>query len=289
VERRFLTVIPNPIVILLFTALLSGVWSCTYSPKPVSEEMRAQFRKIGIVSVPSSPKIQFHPEFAKGRLSGATIGAGIGTGAGALFGLSLMAYGGSCTGQGCEAVLIAAAASAAIGAVLGGVAGGITGAVHAVPKEEARRIEDTVKNAFDGIIIQKAVAASVFKNALELHDYNFILLRQDDFIISTPYDFDLLRQEGIDTVLELNVKGTGFKEGRGENPLIAYFMKVQTRLIRTKDGREIYSREFEYKSSKHLSADWIDRDARLTRAEIDHCFNEFPQQIVEELFRERSP
>ncbi len=286
-ERKSPTVIPNSIVILLFTGLLSGVWSCAHSPKPVSQEMRAQFGTIGIVSATSNPKIQFHPEFAKGRLSGAAIGTAIGTGSGALFGLSLMAYGGSCTGQGCEAVLIVAAASAAIGGVVGGVVGGIKGSANAVPKKEAQKIEATVKNAFDGISIQKTMASGVYKNSLELPNYAFVLLDEEDFIISSPYDFTFLNEKGIDTLLELNVKGGGFKEGRGKNPLITLFMKVHTRLIRTKDGGEIYSREFEYKSSRHGSADWFDMDARLLRDEMDNCFKELPKQVVEELFGKR--
>ncbi len=272
------------ILILLSIASLLGQWGCAHVPKPPSEEMRAQFGTIGIVSARSNPKIQFHPEFAKGRLSGAAIGAGIGTGAGALHGLSLIPPGGSCRGQECGVIVIIAAASATIGGVIGGVAGGIIGAVNAVPKAEAQKIEATTKNAFDGISIQKTMATSVFKNPLELPDYTFILLEQDDFIVSIPYDFVLLKQKGIDTILELNVKGGGFNEGRGENPLIAFFMKVHTRLIRTMDGKEIYSREFEYKSPKHHSADWLDGDARLLREEIDNCFKELPRQIVEELF-----
>ena len=268
----------------MFVALLLGPWGCAHVPKPPYEEMRAQFGTIGIVSASSSPKNQFHPEFAKGRLSGASKGAGVGTGAGALYGLSLVTRGGSCSGQGCGVVVIIAAASAAIGGVVGGVAGGITGAANAVPKEEARRIEATVKNAFDGIGIQETVAASVFKNSSELPDYTFILLHQDDSIISPEYDFSLLREKGIHTILELNVKGGGFKEGKGKNPLIALFMKVHTRLIRTADGKEIYSREFEYKSSTHSSNDWLDADAPLLRNEIDNCFKELPSQIVEELF-----
>lgn len=276
-----------PIIILLSIALLLGLWGCAHMPKPPSEEMKAQFGTIGIVSAASNPKIRFHPEFAKGRLSGACKGAGMGTVAGAFCGLSLMGHGGSCSGQGCAVIVIIAAASAAIGGVVGGVAGGIKGAVDAVPKKEAERIEDTVKNAFDGTDIQKTMALSVFKNSLELPDYAFVLLEEEDFIISTPLDFGFLNERGIHTVLELNVKGGGFKEGRGKNPLIALFMKVHTRLIRTKDGREIYSREFEYKSSKHSSADWFDTDARLLRDEIDNCFKELPKQIVEELFGKR--
>lgn len=198
-----------------------------------------------------------------------------------------MAYGGSCSGQGCAVIVIIAAASAAIGGVVGGVAGGIKGAVDAVPKKEAQRIEDTVKNAFDGIGIQKTMALSVFKNSLDLPDYAFVLLEEEDFITSTPLDFSFLNERGINTVLDLNVKGGGFKEGRGKNPLIALFMKVHTRLIRTKDDMEIYSREFEYKSSKQSSADWFDMDARLLRDEIGNCIKELPKQIVEELFEKR--
>ncbi len=287
-ERKFLTVKPNSIVILLFTALLSGVWSCAHTPKPVSEEMRAQFGKIGIVSVPSPPKIQFHPEFAKGRLSGAGMGAGIGTGAGALYGLSLVTRGGSCNGQGCAVVVIIAAASAAIGGVAGGIAGGISGAANAVPNKEAQWIEASAKNAFVGVDMQRTMALSVFKNSLELPDYTFVRLDEEDLIVSKAHDFTFLKEKGIDTLLELNVKRGGFKEGKGKNPSIALFMKVQTRLIRTKDGKEIYSREFECKSSAHSSADWFDADASLLRDEIDNCFKELPEQIVGELFGKRS-
>ena len=282
------TLIHYSILILLSIGLLLGQWGCAHMPKLPSDEMRAQLGKIGIVSASSDPKIQFHPEFAKGRLSGAGKGAGIGSGAGALYGLSLIPPTGPCRGYSCGAIAILAGTSATIGAVVGGVMGGIKGAIYAVPKEEAQRIEATAKNAFDGIIIQKTMAASVFKNSLEAPDYNFILLGEDDFIISTPYDFNLLRQRGINTVLELNVKGAGFKEGRGENPLIAFFVKVHTRLIRTMNGKEIYSREFEYKSPKYFSADWLDDDARLLREEINNSFNELPRQIVEELFGKKS-
>jgi hypothetical protein len=276
------------IIIWLFLVFFLGQWGCAHMPKPPSEDMRAQFGTIGIVSAPNTPKIQFHPEFAKGRLSGASKGASMGTGAGALYGLSLVAQGGSCSGQGCAAVLIVATASAAVGAVAGCVVGGITGAANAVPKKEAQKIEDTIKIAFDGISIQKTMAASVFKNSLELPDYVFVLLDEEDFIVLPPYDFSFLREKGINTILELNVKGSGFKDGKGKNPLIALFMEVHTRLIRTTDGREIYSKEFKYKSSVHTSTEWLDADAPLLREEIDNCFKELPKQIVEELFGKRS-
>ncbi len=287
-ERKSLAAISNLIIILGSIALLLGQWSCAHVPKPPSEEMRAQFGTIGIVPASSAPKIQFRPDFAKGRLSGAGKGAGIGTGAGALYGLSIIARGGSCGGQACAAVAVIAAASAAVGAVAGGVVGGIEGAVNAVPKAEAKKIEATIKNGFDGIGIQKTMASIVLKNCSELPDHTFILLGKDDFMISTQYDFSLLREKGINTILELNVKEGGFKEGKGKNPLIALFMKVHTRLIRTTDGKEIYSREFEYKSQKHHSADWLNSDAQLLREEINNCFKELPRQIVEELFGKKS-
>lgn len=273
-----------PTLMLLSVALLLGQLGCPHMPKPPSEEMRAQFGTIGIVSGRSNPKIQFHPEFAKGRLSGACIGAGMGTGVGALYGLSLIASDGCCIGEGCAVVAIVAAA---IGGVIGGVTGSIKGAVDAVPKKEAQKIEVAAKKAFDGISIQKTLAASVLKDSLELPHYVFVLLEEDP-TISTIFNFSPLKEKGIDTVLELNVKTGGFKEGKGKNPVIAFFTKVHTRLIRTMDGKQIYSREFEYESSKHNSADWLDSEGRLLREEIDNCFRELPRQIVEEIFGKKS-
>jgi hypothetical protein len=288
--RKFLAVIPDSIIILVSIAIFLGQSGCAHAPKPVSEEMRAQFGRIGIVPVSSSPKIQFHPEFAKGRLSGAAKGTAVGTGAGALIGLSIIAYAGPCSGEGCVGLAIIAAASAVIGGVLGGVYGGIVGAVDAVPKKEAQRIEAAAKNAFNRMGIQKTMALNVYRTSLEFPDYSSVLLDEEDLIISLPYDFGLLNERGIDTLLELNVKGAGFKEGTGKNPLIAFFMKVNTRLIRTRDGKEIYSGKFQYNlSPKRSPADWFDMDARLLREEIDNCLKELSREIVEELFGKISP
>jgi hypothetical protein len=275
-----------PIIISLFIALLLGQWSCAHMPKPPSEEMRAQFGTIGIVSTHSYPKIQFHPEFAKGRLSGAGIGFSMGLGVGTLGGAVAGAAASTPTAGLVAPFLVPI--GAALGGAVCGVYGGITGALNAVPKKEAQKIEASIKNAFEGTNIQKAMAGSIFKNSLELPDYAFVLFEEDDFAISTIYNSNLLRERGIDTVLELNIKDGGFKEGRGKNPLIVFFMKVHIRLIRTMDGEEIYSREFEYQSSRHNSADWLDTDAHLLREEIEHCFNELPREIIGELFRKKS-
>ncbi len=145
--KKSLTATPNVIVILLSIVLLSSLWGCAHGPKPVSEEMRAQFGKIGIVCAPSDPKIEFYPEFAKGLFLGASKGASMGSTAGALYGLSRIPPTGPCHGDACWAIAILAATSATIGAVFGGVAGGITGAVNAVPKEEAQRIESGLGQA----------------------------------------------------------------------------------------------------------------------------------------------
>jgi len=275
-----------PIIIWLFLVFFLGQWGCAHVPKPLSEEIREQFGTIGIVSSRSSPKIQFHPEFAKGRLSGGGIGFSVGLGGGILYG-ALVGAAASAPSGGLVAPYVIAG-GAAIGGVIGAVQGGTKGADNAVPKGESQRIEAAAKNAFDGISIQETMAVSVFKNSLDIPDYIFVLLDQDDFIISTEYDLSVLREKGINTILELNVKDGGFKEGKGKNPLIALFMKVNTRLIRTTDGKEIYSREFEYKSQKYNSADWLDTDGRLLRIEIDNCFKELPSQIVEELFWKKS-
>jgi hypothetical protein len=280
VSKRYST------LILPLVTLLLSEWGCAHMPTPPPEEMKAQFGRIGIVSARSNPKIQFHPGFAKGRLSGAAIGFSVGLGSGILYG-GLVGAAASAPSGGLVAPY-AAAGVAAIGGVIGGVYGGIKGAADAVPREESKRIEATAKNAFDGLDIQKTVAASVLKYSLELPDYTFVLLEQDGSIISTPYNFNLLRERGIGTLLELNVKSGGFKEGKSKNPLMALFMEVHIRLIRTMDGKEIYSKELEYKSQKHNSADWLDTDGRLLREEIGNCFKELPSQIVEELFRKQS-
>jgi hypothetical protein len=153
--RKFLFVTPDSIIILLLIPIFLGQSGCAHSPKPVPEEMRAQFARIGIVSAPSNSKIQFHPEFAKGRLSGAGIGFSTGLGVGVFYGAVSGAA--ASTPSGGLLVPFLAAGGAAIGGVIGGVYGGIAGAVYAVPKGEAKKIESATKNAFDGISAQETM------------------------------------------------------------------------------------------------------------------------------------
>jgi hypothetical protein len=67
--------------------------------------------------------------------------------------------------------------------------------------------------------IQKTMARSLFKNCSTLSDYGFGLLdRQGPISPDQKPDYKILKEQGIDTVLEVGVKRLGFEGGKGNNP-----------------------------------------------------------------------
>lgn len=102
-------------------------------------------------------------------------------------------------------------------------------------------------------------------------------------------DYRSLRQEGIQTVLEVVVESVAL-EGGGNfdhaNPSLALRMVVNVRWVRTNDNVELYRNKFSYYSkSKRTLAEWLS-DPEGLRNELSHASAEIAQKIVKEgLFR----
>jgi hypothetical protein len=174
---------------------------------------------------------------------------------------------------------------AAAGAVIGAVVGGALGTTAAVPKDEAEKIEATIRNHIVEHKIQETFAENVLKTCLILTSYRFdFLAGQGSTSSDQKLDYIQLKGKGFDTALEISAKKVGFEGGEGKNPSIAFFMIVHTRLVRTSDGKEIHSREFHYKSEEHKFDDWANDNARIFREEFYRCYEDLSKRIAEELF-----
>lgn len=275
------------IIFLLSITLLIGQSGCAltkyYTLPPIPpEEARDQFVTIGIVPARFIPESNFNT-FAKGRLSGTGKGAAGGAAAGALGGAG-MALGLGAAGLGPAGVLLLPFFAAG-GAVIGGVTGGVAGTVKAVPEAKAEEIETAINNALAELRIQETMTEHIVKSGKEITTFHFNLLEgQGPASHKEKINYSFLKEKGIDTVFEVSVKSIGFEGGKGEDPLIALFMTVSTRLIRVKDGTEIYSGAFEYKSKARKFTTWADDSARLLREEFERCYKDLATRIVEEPF-----
>jgi len=152
-------------MILFFVSLLIGQLGCAHMPQHPSEEVRAQFGTIGIVSVRSALEPEFNPAVAKGRGLGAGKGVAVGLGKGALVGAAVGAKVGAHTEHAAIILFpVLVAGGTAIGGAIGALAGGVAGATNAVPKAEAREIEAMIKGLLARTDIQLEMAEHILRN-----------------------------------------------------------------------------------------------------------------------------
>lgn len=259
---------------MLITSILSMVFliGCAHKLSlPPSEAQRAKFRTIGIVYGSYVPELNYDT-FAKSLLSGA--------GKGALEGFFLGAKAMGSANSGPLAIILLPF-MAAIGAAVGS----IVGVEAAVPREEAEKIEAAIKGALGELEIQKTMARSLFKNCSTLSDYGFGLLdRQGPVSPDQKPDYKILKEQGIDTVLEVSVKGLGFEGGKGNNPSISFFMNVQIRLLSLIDRTEVFVHEFKYTSPPRPFTHWSYNNGQRLREEFDLCYGTLSEKITDELF-----
>jgi hypothetical protein len=269
----------------LFCAILILFSGCaTTNPysfsSPVPEEVRKQIRHILIVPAAFEPQIDYHPTVARGLDVGAAKGTAGGAAAGAIGGIKLALSPG---GGGIGVLLLPFFVAG--GVVIGGTVGGIAGALKSVPEKKARQIEETVDNELVKLDVQGTMAEHVYKEGNDLTDYKFTILKgigpgsQEE----TP-DYRTLNLEGNNIILEVKVISLGFKGGKGSNPYISVYMKVNARAIDVTSGEEIYSDIWPYVSSEHSLSEWVENNGQLLHDEFEHCYQSLAENIIERIF-----
>jgi hypothetical protein len=242
-----------------------------------SEEARANFGIIAVVPDSSTPAQNFSPEFAKGRLSGAGKGAAAGATGGAA--------GGAYLAVGCVVCIPFLPLFVAGGAALGGVAGGAIGAINAVPADEAEKMETAINKALADLTVQSKLAEQVLKTGEAMTTYRFILTEgRCSKSADGTLNYDCLKELGIDSVFETTVTSIGFAGGKGGDPAISLVMKADTRLVRISDGAQIYNGSFEDNCRTLRVSVWAADDARLVGEEVENCYKDLSERIIEEAF-----
>lgn len=89
-----------------------------------------------------------------------------------------------------------------------------------------------------------------------------------------------LAEEGVDTVLELELVNPGLKGNGSINPALAVCVDVRARLWEAASGRELWRGYAQYQSARRKFTAWAANDAQLFRRELDLCFAALADQIM---------
>jgi hypothetical protein len=89
---------------------------------------------------------------------------------------------------------------------------------------------------------------------------------------------------GNQMLLKIHGIDYGLVGGTMDDPVSCFFMNVQAELIRSKDGKRIYRREFEYKSVSYELKEWEANRGQALKEEFDQACQNIGDLISNDLF-----
>jgi hypothetical protein len=268
-------------VILLFASLL--VLSCATLQKkepaiiyPQNDEFRTSLGTIGVVSACFRPEFKLQKPITKGAAAlQYGLEAAVGTiKVGAEFGP-----------MGGPFVIVFIAPVAA-------VIGGIVGAIEGESSGRLKEPEEVLKGYLATVNFQETMRERFLSVAREQTQYPFFPLEvQGPNTLDEKVTYDSLLSKDIDTVLEIGVRKCDLSGDQGHiDPTLRLVMAVGTRLIRIKDGKVLYSRNFTYESVYfNQFSGWAANNAQPLREEIDLGFQFLAKKIMEAVFALQEP
>jgi hypothetical protein len=178
------------------------------------------------------------------------------------------------------------AAPCAVG--IGCIVGISQGQIRAVPEDEVEEMRAVITHAIAERNIQKTISSYVVETGLELTDCDIDLLdKQGPTSPGEESNYSFLKEDGIDSVLEVSVKNIGFASGPGRNPDIYFFMLVHARHLQVGGEEDNFSEDFYWRNDKYLKfADYVDNGSRLLQEEIDRSCEEISERIAKRLLYE---
>lgn len=271
---------------VLLSALLSLLLEsgCATFPRLPAAETRERLGAVAIVPARYVPESNF-VSFAKGRAAGASAGA---------------------VNSAVPVIVVGAPAAVLTGGIAGGIiavltvsysglaaaAGAVAGAMEVVPPEKSREIEQAIADAVIRLDAQQTLARNLL---LAAEKEPIVLIHAP--AASGPASpkvrpsYRELGTDGIDTVLEISITEIGFEtcpqssfSCRGKDQLIGMFVKARARLVRTRDGAELYARTFWHESRPLKFEDWAANGGQPLAEAFEFGWRDLASRIVDELF-----
>jgi hypothetical protein len=257
-----------PVAICLFLAFAAS--GCTApDPAPPSAEIRAGLGRIALVASPQPPALRVIA-VPGGRLDGAANGAGA----------ALVSSIHGCLEVDPTGICALAALVLTPYISLGGA---IYGAVAAAPESEVAAAGREIESALTGEDLQTAMAGGLAKavRAAGLDAGLFPPEVSPAGAAAPVPDHAALQARGFDTLLEVRVMEVRLGKRPAVNPPLHVVIEVQARLIRLRDGREVYRRDFAYRSEQgHRYAAWGADRARALRAGLGQGYRALSDRMV---------
>jgi hypothetical protein len=104
--------------------------------------------------------------------------------------------------------------------------------------------------------------------------------------VNWPGNPPMIRRAG-DQALEIEVLSAALQGGEGVNPPLAVHLIARATLSRADDGREIYSCPVQYRGTARKFTDWAANDAKLFREELDRCYRELSDTVIDQMVARR--
>jgi len=162
---------------------------------------------------------------------------------------------------------------------------GVTGAMDAVPKESTQEIEQRLKAAIGDLSLANDLAKSIYLDAAARPDLaGYAVTQLDTTAPSNTTNYSDWLQQGIETIVEVQITDAGFRGGHGSHPKVSFFMNARIRLLATHTGKEIYTRDFQYLSRERPFKEWFSDNSRELTSGFKQAMDVLGERITDELF-----
>ena len=260
------------------------------SIRPLPAELRERWGTIGLASPGPVPEFTMHRPVTKGQAAKNSIAQWPGLSEGLAPDIRLAAF---------------QVAWAPVGVVFGGAQGAFTGVsvrklnaatgtltkvggqiqnAHGLENQLAKLTRE--KNGHDLVLVTNPVTDALTP---PLRWANFSPITQETPALTERKpaadhrELVALREQGVDTVLEITVLSHGLIGKEGVNPPLSVEVALCVRLIRVRDGAELYAIYPRYDGGCQKFTQWAANNGQPLREEVQHAYQELSGRIMEKL------
>ena len=260
------------LVILHSLLLVSVLAGCADLPAPPAESVRADWGNLVVAPARFAPQSNIR-SFAVGKGEGAAKGAAIGSATGAVTTLAFAATG---TLEAIVAPYVAVIMIPAMAA-----SGAIAGSQAAITEQDAAALESQVQDNLTAIQVPETLARAIITTTKQDTGQQLPLLADvGPSAADAKSNYQLLAQQGADTVLEVITTDVGFHGGKQ----LSFYLMATIHVVRVKDGKHLYKREFVYQSDDYDARLWAENQASLLQTELQRAYASLAESVVEQVF-----
>ncbi len=260
------------LVILHGLLLLSILVGCADLSPPPAESVREEWGNLVVAPARFAPQSNIR-NFAVGKDEGVTKGAAAGSAAGAVTTLAFAAT------DTLEAII--APYLAVIMVPTMAPSGAAAGSQAAITEQEAAELENYVQQNLTALQVPETLARTIITTAKQDSEQQLPMLTDvGPKTAEAKSDYKTLAQQGVVTVLEVIPTEAGFHGGKQ----LSFYLKAMIHVVRVKDGKHLYQREFVYQSDDYDANLWAENHAALLQAELQRAYASLAESVVENVF-----